>query len=43
VDFGPLINEQALKKVKAYVDDAVAKGATLALGGKVHSLGGIAL
>ncbi|XP_063932238.1 uncharacterized protein LOC135144194 [Zophobas morio] len=40
VDFGPLINEQALKKVKAYVDDAVAKGATLALGGKVHSLGG---
>lgn len=34
VNFGPLITEDAAKKVEMYVDDAVEKGATLLLGGK---------
>lgn len=32
---GPLINDKQAAKVKAQIDDALAKGATLALGGKV--------
>ncbi len=37
---GPLINDAGLAKVKAHVDDAVSKGATVAAGGKTHALGG---
>jgi succinate-semialdehyde dehydrogenase/glutarate-semialdehyde dehydrogenase len=37
---GPLINEQAVEKVERHIADALAKGATLALGGKRHALGG---
>ncbi|MFN3608101.1 MAG: succinate-semialdehyde dehydrogenase [Hyphomonas sp.] len=40
VEQGPLINEDAVKTVKAHIEDAVAKGARIALGGKPHSLGG---
>jgi len=36
---GPLINEQALRKVEAHVADAVEKGAKVVTGGKRHSLG----
>jgi succinate-semialdehyde dehydrogenase/glutarate-semialdehyde dehydrogenase len=39
-DQGPLINEKAVEKVEHHVADALAKGATLALGGKRHALGG---
>jgi len=37
---GPLINVAALDKVQRHVDDAVAKGAKIVLGGKPHALGG---
>src|SRR5271169_1360612 len=37
---GPLINEAALAKVEAHVEDAVAKGARVVTGGKRHALGG---
>ncbi|MFY9263175.1 MAG: succinate-semialdehyde dehydrogenase (NADP(+)) [Actinomycetaceae bacterium] len=33
-DMGPLINQSQLDKVKAHVDDAVAKGATVLAGGQ---------
>ncbi|WP_206956127.1 NAD-dependent succinate-semialdehyde dehydrogenase [Trinickia acidisoli] len=36
---GPLINEAAVKKVESHIADALAKGATLAAGGKRHALG----
>ncbi|AYR26918.1 succinate-semialdehyde dehydrogenase I [Herbaspirillum rubrisubalbicans] len=36
---GPLINEQAVKKVEQHVADALAKGARVLLGGKRHALG----
>jgi succinate-semialdehyde dehydrogenase/glutarate-semialdehyde dehydrogenase len=39
-DQGPLIDERALAKVEAHVADAVAQGATVACGGRRHSLGG---
>jgi succinate-semialdehyde dehydrogenase / glutarate-semialdehyde dehydrogenase len=35
VDLGPLVNGETRDKVAAFVDDAVAKGARLVLGGKV--------
>ena len=35
VDLGPLVNAETRDKVAAFVDDAVAKGARLVLGGKV--------
>lgn len=35
---GPLINKQALEKVQAHVDDAVAKGAKLVAGGTFNEL-----
>jgi succinate-semialdehyde dehydrogenase/glutarate-semialdehyde dehydrogenase len=38
VTTGPLINQAAIRKVKEHVEDAVAKGAKIVLGGK--SLGG---
>lgn len=37
---GPLINEQALAKVEAHVEDAVGQGATIVTGGKRHERGG---
>ncbi len=40
VNVGPLIDEQGLFKVESHVNDAVAKGATVVLGGKRHALGG---
>jgi succinate-semialdehyde dehydrogenase / glutarate-semialdehyde dehydrogenase len=38
---GPLINDQALKKVKAHVKDAVDKGGKIIYGGKQPELGGL--
>ena len=40
VQQGPLINEKAVEKVEAHIKDALAKGASLAAGGKRHALGG---
>ncbi|MBU2981527.1 NAD-dependent succinate-semialdehyde dehydrogenase [Lentibacter algarum] len=40
IAFGPLINEKAVAKVRAHIDDALSKGAALAAGGAEHSLGG---
>ncbi len=37
---GPLITEDAVKKVEAHVADAVAKGARILTGGGRHALGG---
>ncbi|CAO3450283.1 Succinate-semialdehyde dehydrogenase [NAD(P)+] (EC 1.2.1.16) [Azospirillum argentinense] len=37
---GPMINGQAVDKVEELMGDALAKGATVALGGKRHGLGG---
>ena len=37
---GPLIDEQAIQKVEEHIADALARGATLVLGGKRHALGG---
>ena len=37
---GPLIDEQAIDKVKDHVADALAKGARVLTGGKAHALGG---
>ncbi|UTW60205.1 NAD-dependent succinate-semialdehyde dehydrogenase [Kordiimonas sp. SCSIO 12603] len=37
---GPLINEAAINKVEELVENAVADGATVALGGKRHTIGG---
>ncbi len=40
VSVGPLINDEAVEKVKDHVGDAVSKGAGLELGGSPHDLGG---
>lgn len=40
VDFGPLISPKAVDKVREHIADATAKGATVALGGQPHALGG---
>jgi succinate-semialdehyde dehydrogenase/glutarate-semialdehyde dehydrogenase len=37
---GPLIDDQAVAKVEDHVSDAVAKGAKVLTGGKLHELGG---
>ncbi|CAN5398200.1 NADP-dependent succinate-semialdehyde dehydrogenase [soil metagenome] len=37
---GPLITQAAVDKVRAHIDDAVAKGATVINGGEVSDLGG---
>jgi succinate-semialdehyde dehydrogenase/glutarate-semialdehyde dehydrogenase len=37
---GPLINGDAVAKVKAHVADALARGARVVTGGKAHALGG---
>src|SRR5699024_5258550 len=38
---GPLIDENAVKKVQAHIDDAVSKGGHMLSGGKAHELGGL--
>ncbi len=40
VQQGPLIDEASVRKVEEHIADAVAKGASIALGGKRHALGG---
>ncbi|MDZ4318988.1 MAG: aldehyde dehydrogenase family protein, partial [Phenylobacterium sp.] len=37
---GPLIEESAVAKVQAHLDDALARGGRVTLGGKRHALGG---
>ncbi|MFY9812138.1 NAD-dependent succinate-semialdehyde dehydrogenase [Aquabacterium sp.] len=37
---GPLINEEAVSKVQEHIEDAVARGAQVAAGGRRHALGG---
>lgn len=39
-DQGPLIDANALSKVRQHLSDAVGKGAKIAIGGKSHALGG---
>jgi succinate-semialdehyde dehydrogenase/glutarate-semialdehyde dehydrogenase len=39
-DQGPLIDSKAVAKIEEHIADAVAKGATVAAGGKRHALGG---
>lgn len=41
VHAGPLITEKALEKVEEHINDAVSKGATVALGGKPDTRGGL--
>ncbi|KVE99149.1 NAD-dependent succinate-semialdehyde dehydrogenase [Burkholderia vietnamiensis] len=36
---GPLINEEAVRKVESHLEDAVGKGARILTGGKRHALG----
>jgi len=38
-DIGPLINQEAVRKIERLVSDAISKGATVLLGGKRHELG----
>jgi len=40
VTTGPLIDHRAVAKVREHIDDALAKGARVVLGGKPHALGG---
>ncbi len=40
VEFGPLINMDAVEKVEEHIANATAQGATLVTGGKRHDLGG---
>ncbi len=40
-DIGPMINEQAVVKMENLINDAVAKGAELILGGSRHEQGGL--
>ena len=40
VTIGPLIEAAAIAKVEEHIADATAKGATVALGGRRHALGG---
>ncbi|MCM5705072.1 NAD-dependent succinate-semialdehyde dehydrogenase [Larsenimonas salina] len=37
---GPLINQKAVEKVQAHIDNAVQHGASVLCGGKPHALGG---
>jgi succinate-semialdehyde dehydrogenase / glutarate-semialdehyde dehydrogenase len=40
VDLGPLINKDAVEKVREHIDDVLAKGGKVLTGGEAHSLGG---
>jgi succinate-semialdehyde dehydrogenase/glutarate-semialdehyde dehydrogenase len=40
VQQGPLIDDRAVAKVVEHIDDAVARGAQVAVGGRLHGLGG---
>ena len=40
VTIGPLIDAKAVAKVEAHIDDAIAKGARVVVGGRRHALGG---
>lgn len=40
VDFGPLVNIEAVEKVEEHIRDATAQGAKIVTGGKRHALGG---
>lgn len=40
VEQGPLIDEAAVRKVEAHIEDALEKGGKIAVGGKRHALGG---
>jgi succinate-semialdehyde dehydrogenase / glutarate-semialdehyde dehydrogenase len=40
VTTGPLINKAAVAKVEEHIEDALAKGAKIVVGGKRHKLGG---
>lgn len=37
---GPMINAEAVEKVEAHIEDAVSRGARVAMGGSRHELGG---
>ncbi len=41
VAIGPLIDAAAVSKVEEHIDDALAKGARIVVGGKRHALGGL--
>jgi succinate-semialdehyde dehydrogenase/glutarate-semialdehyde dehydrogenase len=41
ITIGPLINQDAVDKVRAHIDDAVQRGAHVRCGGAGHSLGGL--
>ena len=38
--FGPLINDDAVEKVREHIDDAISKGGEVVFGGSQHNLGG---
>ncbi|MGB8814634.1 MAG: NAD-dependent succinate-semialdehyde dehydrogenase [Paracoccaceae bacterium] len=40
VEFGPLVNMDAVAKMEEHIADATAKGAKVTMGGKRHALGG---
>lgn len=40
VEFGPLVNMDAVEKVEEHIKDAVSKGGKVLTGGKRHALGG---
>jgi succinate-semialdehyde dehydrogenase/glutarate-semialdehyde dehydrogenase len=41
VTIGPLINQEAIDKVVAHIDDALGRGASVHTGGGCHELGGL--
>lgn len=41
VDFGPVIDSAAIKKVEEHIHDALEKGGKIVLGGHKHELGGL--
>lgn len=41
VTIGPLINTDAVEKIKEHIEDAIKHGGKLELGGEPHSLGGL--